>query len=87
MTAIRFPRRTPKSGNVCRSFPARINAVKLRENPFVLSLSKGEWIFPNHLTVKPFMVRQAHHERLNLTAFPLGWGWIAAPPRAGYQTY
>jgi hypothetical protein len=44
--------------------------VKLSTNPFALSLSKGERICPDQLTVKPFMVRQAHHERLNLTALP-----------------
>jgi hypothetical protein len=53
------------------------NTVKLRANPFALSLSKGERIYLNLLTVKPFMVRQAHHERhnlherLNLTVLPL----------------
>jgi len=45
-------------------------AIKLRIFPFVLSLSKGERKNPKFI-VKPFMVRQAHHERLNLMAWTL----------------
>ena len=49
--------------------PSPLNAVELRNFPFTLSLSKGEQKsqFPE---IKPFMVRQAHHERLNSTALP-----------------
>ena len=45
----------------------RITAIKLRIFPFALSLSKGEWKNPKS-QVKPFMLRQAQHERLNLMA-------------------
>jgi hypothetical protein len=39
--------------------------IKLRIFPFVLSLPKGGAEKSKLLGVKPFMVRQAHHERLN----------------------
>jgi hypothetical protein len=42
-----------------------LTAIKLRIFPFALSLSKGEWKNPMS-QVKPFMLRQAQHERLNL---------------------
>jgi hypothetical protein len=44
-----------------------LTAIKLRIFPFALSLSKGEWKNPKP-QVKPFMLRQAQHERLNLMA-------------------
>jgi len=42
-----------------------LTAIKLRIFPFALSLSKGEWKNSSP-EVKPFMLRQAQHERLNL---------------------
>jgi hypothetical protein len=44
-----------------------LTIIKLRIFPFALSLSKGEWKNPKP-QVKPFMLRQAQHERLNLMA-------------------
>ena len=44
-----------------------VYAIKLRIFPFALSLSKGEWKNSSP-EVKPFMLRQAQHERLNLMA-------------------
>ena len=40
------------------------NAAGLRLVPFALSLSKGGRNISEHLTFKPLMVRQAHHERI-----------------------
>jgi hypothetical protein len=47
-----------------------LTIIKLRIFPFALSLSKGEWKNPKP-QVKPFMLRQAQHERLNLMAVML----------------
>jgi hypothetical protein len=51
----------------------KITVIKLRIFPFDLSLSKGEWknTAPE---VKPFMLRQAQHERLNLVVVSLKIG-------------
>ena len=42
-------------------------AIQLKIFPFALSLSKGEWKNSSQ-DVKPFMLRQAQHERLNVIA-------------------
>jgi hypothetical protein len=44
----------------------RTSSHSLIFNPFALSLSKGERI-KNHRHIKPFMLRQAQHERLDMT--------------------
>jgi hypothetical protein len=52
-----------------------VTVIKLRIFPFALSLSKGEWKNSSP-EVKPFMLRQVQHERLNLMALTQSVGTI-----------
>jgi hypothetical protein len=56
------------------------SAVFVIIKPFALSLSKGEWE-NSKPEVKPFMLRQAQHERLNLIAVCCRAGSFFAPPK------
>jgi hypothetical protein len=58
-----------------------VTTIKLMIFPFALSLSKGEWKNPKP-DVKPFMLRQAQHERLNLMAVTRCVG-MPSLPRCG----
>jgi hypothetical protein len=68
IAAIQKPRMAYTQTHPCDWIPtSMLTAIKLSIFPFALSLSKGEWKNPSP-EVKPFMLRQAQHERLTLKA-------------------
>jgi len=60
-------------------------AIQLKIFPFALSLSKGEWKNSSQ-DVKPFMLRQAQHERLNVISRSQALAWECLPSSSAWRS-